>query len=817
MTDVKIDRACLAAPKSSERDGAKVRSLAGGAVQSSMRMDLRKGLVWTMWGGLLAVAYAVALIMHGDKLSLAVTAPLGMLSIWVPTAVFWLAVSRVGFRRLELVFAAAAATSFAAASSYYVGSLAVRGLAASFPSAADLGALLFYTLMVAALAVAVHRNVRGLALSVWWDCAVGSLGAAAVLAVVLGPVLDSALTGSSSPFTFVAAAYPMFDLLIVAIVAGIAALRGVRMGSRWGLLIVGLIVFSASQAAYALQVTKGAYVFGTPSDAGWGIGLALVAMWVDGAERRVGSTTQGRPSSTPWTQSTTARTALVVPAMATTAALVVLVVGAWTQVSTLAVALAALTLLAAVVRTQVAFRRLARMAHLRRQEATTDELTGLPNRRALFVEVNARLADQSSRRALLLLDLDKFKEVNDSLGHHVGDQLLIEVGARLRERVRRGDLLSRLGGDEFAVLLEDAGHDEASRVAENLRASLAEPFTTLAGSSAVGSLTLHSTVSIGIALFPADGPDLSALMRKADIAMYKAKTSGNGHHVYSDTDNADGATRLRTIDELQAAMTSDQLVLHYQPKIDLDTGDVHSVEALVRWEHPTRGLLYPDAFLSLVEESGLMPGLTRLVLAMALDQAAVWRAQDRHLTIAVNLSASSLVDADLPDQVAAMLVARGLPPGVLQLEITEEFLMADRDQARTILTRLRAGGVQISVDDFGTGYSSLSYLRDLPIDELKLDRSFVFPMADDPRAAALVASTIDLAHSLGLRMVAEGVEDHAAFTKLTHLGCDQAQGYFMSRPVPAAELDQWLSNRRASDKPTGVPQLLPSAAILQRS
>src|SRR5665647_3113379 len=357
--------------------------------------------------------------------------------------------------------------------------------------------------------------------------------------------------------------------------------------------------------------------------------------------------------------------------------------------------------------------------------------------------------------------------------------------------------LARLGGDEFAILLEDAGYEEAASVAENLRGRLAEPFTAPAGPSAVGTLTLHSTVSIGIARFPDDGPDLSALLRKADIAMYKAKTSGEGHHVYSDTDNADGAARLRTIDELQDAITSDQLILHYQPKVNLDTGDVHAVEALVRWDHPTRGLLYPDAFLTLVEVSGLMRAMTRLVLAMALDQAALWPGQGQDLTIAVNLSASSLVDDDLPDEVSTMLAARGVPPGALQLEITEEFLMADHDRARSILTRLRDGGVQISVDDFGTGYSSLSRLREMPIDELKLDRSFVLPMADDARAAALVASTIALAHSLGLRMVAEGVETDVAYAALKRLGCDQGQGFWMSKPLSAAELDRWLRNRNA--------------------
>jgi len=443
-----------------------------------------------------------------------------------------------------------------------------------------------------------------------------------------------------------------------------------------------------------------------------------------------------------------------------------------------------------------------------------DSLTGLTNRRALYTDGQARLANAPDRRrALLLLDLDKFKEVNDGLGHHAGDQLLVEVGARLRGQLRGGDLLARLGGDEFAVLLEDAGHEEAASVAENLRATLAEPFTPLAGSSAVGSLTLHASVSIGIALFPDDGHDLSALLRKADIAMYKAKISGDGHHVYSGTDDADGATRLRTVDELQTAMTTDQFVMHYQPKVDLLTGDVHSVEALVRWDHPTRGLLYPGSFLALVEASGLMRAMTQLVLGMSLDQAAAWQAQGEHLTIAVNLSASSLVDADLPDQVFDMLTTRGVPPSGLQLEITEEFLMADHDRARSILTRIRDGGVQTSVDDFGTGYSSLSRLREMPIDELKLDRSFVLPMTDDARAAALVASTIDLAHSLGLRMVAEGVETNIAYAELTRLGCDQAQGFLMSKPLPAAELDHWLRNRRALDESPHSPPRLSSVAL----
>src|SRR5665811_1244579 len=512
--------------------------------------------------------------------------------------------------------------------------------------------------------------------------------------------------------------YPMLDLLLVAAVAGIAALRGMRMGSRWGLLAVGLLIFATADVVYALQRTTDTYVVGTPLDAGWANGLALVAMWVDGtAQHDVSAARETRPATGP--------RALGVSSVATVAGLGVLVVGTWVPLSRLAVTLAGVTLLAAAARSQLAFRLLARMADLRRLAAATDDLTGLPNRRALYAEGRARLArPQRRRHALLMLDLDKFKGVNDSLGHHAGDQLLVQVGARLREHLRGGDMLARLGGDEFAVLLGDAGHEEATNVAVKLRGALDDPF-------AIDGIMLHSSVSVGIALYPGDGPDLSTLLRKADIAMYKAKAPGDGVHFYGSGDYTDGAARLQMLEELRTAIATDRLVLHYQPKIDLDTGDVHAVEALVRWDHASRGLLYPDVFLALVEEAGLMPRLTRVVLAAALDQVATWHAHGQQLTVAVNLSASSLVDVDLPEEIAAMLADRGVAPHALQLEVTEEFLMADRERARDILTRLRRSGVQISVDDFGTGYSSLSYLRDLPIDELKLDRSFVFPMADD--------------------------------------------------------------------------------------
>jgi diguanylate cyclase (GGDEF)-like protein len=412
-------------------------------------------------------------------------------------------------------------------------------------------------------------------------------------------------------------------------------------------------------------------------------------------------------------------------------------------------------------------------------KALHDVLTGVGNRALLAQELRADLDEPDPDFALLMVDLDHFKEINDRYGHDAGDDVLRVVAGRLQEASGPRDVVCRMGGDEFTVLVRPASAREA---------------VTVAIGSALGASILHEGVelrtsgSVGHAL-ARPGKDQRAILTEADEALYAAKH-------FRGANPAEVAARLRMVQELQTALDREQFVVHYQPKVDLDTGEVHNVEALVRWDHPTRGLVYPDAFIDLIEDFGLMPALTRNVLTTALDQVAVWEEQGWMLTVAVNLSASALNDETLPERVTSMLAARGVPPSDLQLEITEEFLMVDRDRARATLDLLRQAGIQISIDDFGTGYSSLSYLRDLPIDELKLDRSFIFPMADDARAAALVAAAISLAHSLGLRMVAEGVETSVAYGQLKRLGCDQGQGYFMSRAVPAAELELWLSVRR---------------------
>ena len=734
---------------------------------------LQRCLAAAMW--LLLLAYLAGLAVHGSAFEPLVDGWLGALTQLVPAALCWSAVPRAGARRREVALLAAGVSAFAAGNVVFVVA-AAKNRTLPFPSTADIYYLLFYPVVLAAIAVAVRREHRAVRGAVVLDSLLGALGAAAALAVVLGRVFDQA-AGSPLEVT-VALAYPIFDLLLVAVVVGVVSLHGRRVQRHWLPLLVGLALFAAADVVYALRVAANAYSVGTPLDALWAVALALITWWSRARSAELDAIGSEQP------------VALAVPALATAASLGVLITASRTHVSTLAVCLASLTLVAAATRTQLAFRQVRRLADLRRQ-ATTDDLTGLPNRRAFYSHSKLQLEQPDTAQALLLLDLDKFKEVNDSLGHHIGDQLLSQVGERLSEQLRDGDVLARLGGDEFAVLLADTNRDQAVSVAVKLRDALAEPFV-------LGGLALCTDVSIGIALAPEHGTEVAVLMRRADIAMYKAKRAHDGHRVYTGADDIGGNERLRTLQELRTALTEQQLTLHYQPKVDLDTGQVRGVEALVRWDHPTRGLLYPDSFLTMVEDAGLMRAMTQLVLELALDQAACWYSQGRPLTVAVNLSASSLVDTHLPEQVARLLTRRQLPAAALQLEITEEFLMADRDRARTILHRLRDLGVQISVDDFGTGYSSLAYLRELPIDELKLDRSFVFPMADDARAAALVVSTIGLAHSLGLRMVAEGVENATALAELTRHGCDQAQGYHLCRPVPAAELDHWLEQRQGS-------------------
>jgi diguanylate cyclase len=433
-------------------------------------------------------------------------------------------------------------------------------------------------------------------------------------------------------------------------------------------------------------------------------------------------------------------------------------------------------------------RQLIRQAAASHHQALHDPLTGLPNRE-LFgdrVEQAIRASDRGLQPAsLLLLDLDRFKDVNDTLGHHHGDLLLREVAARLTGTLRAVDTVARLGGDEFAVLLPDATADGAAAVAQKVRAALHQPLT-------LDGLGLDLDASIGIAVYPDHGGDAAELLQHADVAMYAAKQTHAGFVVYDPAVDQHSPRRLALLGGLRRAVERDELVLHYQPKADLHTGQVLGAEALVRWQHPAHGLLGPGEFIPLAERTGLIHPLTRWVLDAALRQAAAWRQADHHLSISVNVSTRSLLDREFPDQVADRLTAWQVPATSLVLEVTESAVMADPVLALEILGRLHALGVGLALDDFGTGYSSMAYLKALPVDELKVDRSFVGQMATSTSDAVIVRSTIDLGHNLGLHVVAEGVENQATWEELAALGCDTAQGYHLGRPMPADELEQWL-------------------------
>jgi diguanylate cyclase len=724
--------------------------------------------------------YALARLIHGEAFNPPSDDWLSMVAEWSMVAVAIAAVRRSGRRQPELWWAGGAVLSQVAADTCYLLIQDETGYVPS-PSPADVGYLLFYVLMLGVLATWIRRWLRTVAAPVLLDSAVGTCGAAAVLAVLLQPVLAARSAEALDPGTMISLVYPLLDLVLISILAGVTAFQGAQAGRRWVLLTAGLLLFTAADIVFALVDIHGGYAIGSFLDVEWALGIFLIVLWMDRMSRPETARLQRRRPAH----------GLAVPAVSTLAGLGVLLLGSQQRVSVLALVLASTTLVLAAV--PLAFRQ-----RLLRNLSRTDELTGLPNRRALYADAPVLLAGSASEQALMLLDLDRFKEVNDSLGHDLGDALLKQVAARVAGQLNRADLLARLGGDEFAVLLADADQERAVKVAAAIHGALAKQFR-------LDGTTIHTTASIGIALFPAHGLDLSQLLRKADLAMYRAKSSRSSAYVYSGADDRDGEERLRLLQDLPEAIGGNQLVLHYQPKVDVATGQVHGAEAVVRWDHPELGLLPPSVFLPVAEDAGLMPAVTQDVLVKALDQATRWNERNHPLAVAVSVPASSLLDARFAEKAAALLAERGLPGHALVLEISEDFLLADQDRARTVLARLRAQGIPIVVDDFGAGYSSLSYLRDLPIDELKLDQSFTSPIADNPRAASLVASTIALAHGLGLRMVAEGVETGAVYDELSRYGCDRVQGRYMSSAVSAAELDVWMASRDSAAVPAGPP------------
>jgi diguanylate cyclase (GGDEF)-like protein len=733
----------------------------------------------------LALCVAILIARAGATYSVLWDGVITNLVMVIPIAACFACALRGGPRRTAALWLGTGMICWAAGNVIFVGWTQFQAHP-SVPSPADFAYLGFYVCVVAAMVNLARGDVGVVPRALWLDGALGAAGAATVLAAALNSVLVR--PDGDLGQVIVGAGYTVADLVLVAMICGLLAVRGTRRGSLLVWVAGGLGVFCAADIVYALQVPTETYVVGTVLTWVWmaGITILALAMW--------------RPERPLHSESGRSTAALAVPILATLAAVIVLVLSSFNRMSVVVVGLAAVTLLLAVLRTFVSFRQVQELARARLQ-AFSDDLTGLGNRRYLFEHGARRLQAErdGNRLALVMIDLDNFKDVNDSLGHQAGDELLRETSRRLAVRTRDRDLLARLGGDEFALLMSLHVDDDPVEIASRIRDRISRPFVT-------DGASVRIDASIGVA--EVDGPavDIAELLRRADLAMYAAKTSATRVHRYDlELDEANRA-RLETVHDLDSAVIHREFVLHYQPKIDVRTGITIGSEALVRWQHPTRGLLTPGTFLPEVEQSGMMAVLTRVVLAAAVAQLAQWRRSGLLLSVAVNLSASDLLDEQLAPRIVALLTEYDVPAACLELEITESVLMTDPARARAVLDGFREAGMTIAVDDYGTGYSSLAYLRDLPVDELKIDRSFIGRIATDERSAAIVSSTIELAHSLGLKVVGEGVELEQTLQALGALECDFAQGFYFSRPLPPEAFEAWVWERSAT------PQLLSTAA-----
>ncbi len=648
--------------------------------------------------------------------------------------------------------------------------------ASTVPMLANVIYLCFYPLAYIGVMLLLQLNLREFSREAWLDGLIAGLGAAAFCAVFL---FHSVLQSAGGPTDVVATnlAYPIGDLLLLALViAGTTVLPG-RRRLPWMLLAVGLGLNTLGDTANLFASGLGATHVGAVADAiAWPCSILLVSVsvWVSPRSSGLLVGTPG-PSFT-------------LPVLACVGSMAMLFVGAVHHISLPALILALATLAAAGVRAALSVKSLQQLTADKHRQAITDQLTTLANRRALFelldaLEQEHKNTGERRQLACLFVDLNRFKEVNDSFGHSVGDDLLHQLGERLKGTLRENDMLARLGGDEFVVTLLDADSELGAMTAQRIGARLQEPFQ-------LGPVRAQIGASIGIAVAPNDATDGSDLLRCADLAMYRAKVEGQPFAVYNEELDGRG-NRMGLVEDLRSAIFGRGLELHYQPQIEFNTGTIVALEALVRWNHPRLGYVPPLEFLPLAEDAELMDPLTELVLDMALAQCARWHAAGSNVTVSVNLSSTNLHNPKLAEVVRQTLARHRLPASALVLEVTETTAITDFECSQQTIRGLRDLGLVVSVDDFGAGFTSLAYLSSLAVDELKLDRSFIHGLASasNARNQALVRSTIELAHALGLRVVAEGIEDEACFELLSALGSDLAQGYLISRPRPAAEID----------------------------
>ena len=636
----------------------------------------------------------------------------------------------------------------------------------TFPTPGETLFLLAYLGFATFLLLDVPRRTNRAA-AVWLEAAVVCGGAVCLAsALLLTPVAGSLNTEGLAQL--LAVLYPLLDLVLAAMVLVQITVGERRWEARSVLLILGLVALAIADSSFLLYGAGGTYSTSTGLDALWGFSLALIG--TAGALPRRPLAHEVRAQRT----STLAGGALV--------AVVVLVLRPEGDIGLYVTVPAVLTLTAAGVRMSMAIRD-ARGAAAAVLLSRTDELTGLANRRAVLADLSARFGG-SDPLALILLDLDGFKEINDSLGHAAGDTVLTAVAERLLDTVPDATI-ARLGGDEFAIILATADHGLLMTLARQVHEVLLAPLQ-------VENLEIAIRSSIGIAVAgpeDVDGPDL---LRRADVAMYDAKQTRAGALVYDPARDGFSRQRLRLGEELRRGIAEGQLVVWYQPQVDARTRRVVSVEALVRWEHPKLGLLQPGTFIPGARRSGLMLALTEAVLGQAVQDAICWRKEGFEFRVSINSAPPELLGGTLLPVLYEALASSGLPPDTLVVEVTEDSFLSEPAHARQTLLELREHDVEISVDDYGTGFSSLAYLRDLPIQELKMDRSFVNTVTEDPRSRVIVESTTQMAHAMGMRLVAEGVEDEVTARALTEMGVDLLQGFHVARPMPAAAVAPWI-------------------------
>jgi len=691
------------------------------------------------------------------------------------------------------------------------------------PSVADVFWLGMYPLVGAAIVLALRADARRLgSRRLLIDGLVAATAAIAICAAFIVPPLLHAAQRDHGALVM-DLLYPVADMVIGILAVGLLSIRSWHMDRTWGLLITAFALWLLGDSTWALQISTDAATASSVVNLCYVVAFVLVAV---AAWQKPGPATadlaaapddapQVAGREAPAVAERAAHPSFAIPALLGLAPPAILLYDHFSQISLTALVLTWIALLAAIARVAVAMRDTLMLRDAQRA-AHTDELTGLPNRRMFLTRLQhefQRANREGGSLTALMLDLDNFKQLNDTLGHDAGDELLRLTGPRLAQAAGPHTLVARLGGDEFALLLQpNCSRADAGAVAQRLIDSFALPLR-------VHGLALRLTGSVGIACFPSDAEGPETLLKRADIAMYEAKRSRHGWEYYSAERDVNTLERLEMTGELAHALESEQIEVAFQAIADTDTRLIRGAEALVRWRRPDGTLRPPAEFLEAAELAGLSRQLTRRVLQLALDNLCAWRAAGHIISVSVNTTVADLLDDAFPEEIANALETRGLRGEALKIEVTESSIMANPGRVGEVLSRVRALGVKIALDDFGTGYSSLTHLRELPVDRLKIDRSFVTHMRCEPTDAAIVYATIELAHKLDMKVIAEGVEDDATWQALLELECDAVQGYVLNQPsepaafralltaqgtTPATDRDDYLADSQSLPTPAST-------------